>query len=583
MLYVTYSRSLAQQAEEYFRAFGPVGTSVDVVTFEEFLLELADTPDPIDFLRAEEGAVELGAHLRSFRQPLAPWDDRWDELYAELHAYVVGRALPIPFRSLPAAAGLTLTADAYRAIRNGTVPDAGIDRLFAVSRFLADKGALPGLLPGPTHAARLIRPPDVPPPPRFRDVAWVFVDEVQDLTQVELLLLLSVTARIGRHSGAMPGMVIAGDEAQTVRPTDFQWGWLGDLIETTLGSRLGRRQDFQLTSNVRSPVAIGSVVEKSWERYRLFDKERRPSGYVYTSSDESVPGRVLYSWAANDQEWADLVAFFDTHPGAQLVYPGYRLPPDLAGGEVDILTSEQAKGLDYQIVGVVDAGRRQQELAELSDKAESEPLHGLWGRTLADQFRVALSRPTETLLFLDRDENFAGWVRDLCGTEMDDVLEEVDVADAILLLGQDTTDVDEVLTGLLHEIRRIIDEQPDRALRRARTAAGVLNRSETEGEISSDLVAECHRLRGVAAALVVRRHRQRRSPDEVALLEREAASNMAAAGLKDLYAHILVAQRATTAVPTSPTILPAVTAAAGQYGAVVAKLPELEADFRTGM
>jgi hypothetical protein len=31
-------------------------------------------------------------------------------------------------------------------------------------------------------------------------------------------------------------MLVSGDEAQTARPTDFEWGWLNDLLHTQLGT-----------------------------------------------------------------------------------------------------------------------------------------------------------------------------------------------------------------------------------------------------------------------------------------------------------------------------------------------------------
>lgn len=581
-IYLTYSRGLARTAEEYFRAFGPADTAIDVLTFEDLLIDLADAHSgSIDFMAPGTGAERLDAVLADFRQPLGPWAGHPDELYAELHAHTLGRALPMAFRGVPASDGPLLSGDDYRAARGPTIGDDAADRAYAIAQHLQGKRCLDLLFPGPFHARNLILPVAEPPPPRFDGVTSVLVDEVQDLTQVEAMLVLTLAARIGAASGTMPSLVLAGDEAQTVRPTDFKWGWFGDLLEAVLGKRLAARTDHPLSANLRSPRAIASVIESTRSQYRLFDKSDRPSGLTYTDVDEKVVGRVLYCRATAVEDWRTLVEFFNSSPSAQLVYPGYRVPPEMSGHDSNIVTSDQVKGLDYGLVGVLDAGQRQSELLSLAEQTEANPLLALWGRTLADQFRVAVSRATDTLIFLDRgDDDHTALIRDLCGTEAYDVLEEMAPADLLHSFNDDVEPAD-LLAAQIEEARRVLDDDPEWALRRIRSAHRLLEQAARSDVVIDDLIAEAGRVRGIAAALVVLRRGIHLEPAVRTQHVEEATKWLDRAGSGELYELI---QRLGTALldhPVSEAGVATVLEATRRHHEVLQELPELEGPTRT--
>src|SRR5207245_4995409 len=65
---------------------------------------------------------------------------------------------------------------------------------------------------------------------KLLDFDCIAIDEVQDLTPIEALVFVLLAEAIQKHHGSSPTLLIAGDEAQTVRPTDFEWGWLNDLL-----------------------------------------------------------------------------------------------------------------------------------------------------------------------------------------------------------------------------------------------------------------------------------------------------------------------------------------------------------------
>lgn len=576
-IYLTYSRRLARAADEYFRSFGPAGTAVDVLTFEELLTDLADArPGSIDFMAPAAGADRLNTALADFRQPLGAWWGHSDELYAELHAHAIGRALPMRFRDMPAADGPVLPASAYLSARSQTIGAEAADRVSAISRFLVDTDIVERLFPGPFHARNLILPLTEPPPPRFDGVTSLLVDEVQDLTQVEAMLVLTLAARIGNAGGTMPNLVLVGDEAQTVRPTDFRWGWFGDLTTAVLGERLGRRTEHPLSANLRSPRAIATVIESTRSQYRLFDKSERPSCPSFTAVDEKVIGRVLYCRAPKLDDWHTLVGHFNRSPSAQLVYPGYQVPEEMQGHETEIVTSDQVKGLDYNLVGVLDAGKRQAELLALAADTESNPPVALWGRTLADQFRVAVSRATDTLVLIDRGSaDHTALVRELCGTGSDDVLEEVEPAE-LLRMSDETVEPADLLVAQLEEARRFVDDDPERALRRMRSAHRLLEQVLVSDEVGDDLVKETQRMRGVAAALVVLRGGALLDAASRTGYVEEATRWLGQAGSGDLFKLVLRLDTTVLDHPVSDTSVATVLEATRMHPEILRDLPELE-------
>jgi hypothetical protein len=584
-LYITYSRGLARTATDYFRAFGPEESPVTVLTFEDLLVDLAGAvPGSIDFMAPTSGAERLAEQLSDFRLKLGQWKDRWDELYAELHAHSVGRALPIPFREMGGTEGPILSTSNYLKTRKDVLSKAQAEIVDKVAQRLVESDAIERLFPGPSHARRLLLGAGEPPPASFAGVTSIMVDEVQDLTQVEAMFLLTLTLRIAVAEGKMPRLLIAGDEAQTVRPTDFKWDWLNDLTVAVLGRRLGAREPHALDANLRSPKLIASVIESSRLQYRRFDKELRPGGATAVQADDTTVGRVLYCRAREDQNWEDVAAFFAGTPSAQLVYPGHRLPSDLPvpridDDPVDIATSDQVKGLDFPVVGIVDAGRREQELIDIAAKADTQPVLSLWGRTLADQFHVAVSRSTETLVLLDRGvTDHTDTVRELCGADARAEMEEID-PDGLQQLVDEESDHVDLLLAQLERIRQVLDDDPERALRLAVSAHRMLERARSSDTVLNDIVQDTLRLRGVAAAIALERGGLNLDEQRRTHFRDEARRWLAEVDLGELYGVVARIQPSMLEQPASVDVGSHIREASRRHPDVTRQLPELLAPF----
>lgn len=515
-LYLTFSSKLALDAEQYFKALGPEQLSIQVLTFDQLTNRILDASDAkaLSSLGAEEAVEEFNEVIAgNYRGVLGPWDQRLDELYAELHAHAVGEALPLPLRDVPASPGAVIERSEYVKLRSGILGTQAARTASQIAEHLARGGLVEQLFPGPARARRaldrLLAEPTVVEPLGAVDV--VLVDEVQDLTRVELMLLVKLCATIGeRRDAGPPAFIAAGDEAQTVRPSDFEWGQLADLT----ASLIGRRSEFELPGNVRSPRNIAVVVNESWELYRHFAKDERPRGSAEAEVDDAAPGRVVYTVCKSEDELREIFEAFEAIPNAALVYPGYRVPESLSGVAATtdaILTSHSAKGLDFQTVAVLDVGRRLTRLRELAHEAETEGrFAALWGRTLADHVRVALSRATETLVLLDTGSG-KSWreeVLALCG---DAHLVELEPEDLVTFLRRDDSDAAELALEFCDEVEKVLGTQPLRAYRRAKQAVGLLGDPRLEDSVQdAALRRQAWILRGVAAVDLLRNYKQTR-------------------------------------------------------------------------
>jgi superfamily I DNA/RNA helicase len=92
----------------------------------------------------------------------------------------------------------------------------------------------------------------------FQDFNCVAVDEIQDLTPLEFFVVLKLARRLN-EAGRLTPLLLAGDEAQTIRATDFEWAWLNDMVHTTLS----QPQEFKMSVNLRSPRRIADLVNRA--------------------------------------------------------------------------------------------------------------------------------------------------------------------------------------------------------------------------------------------------------------------------------------------------------------------------------
>jgi hypothetical protein len=475
VLYLTRHRGLADSAREYLRTFAPRGTSVRVETLDSLLAELLGQP---------HAPQSLNQHRERFRrEPLYEdtgiWRGKAGLLYDELYAYAFGRALPSEFRGLRSD-GVVVDPDTYAAARAPVIGEDAAGRAAMVIRMLSNRDAdWSELFPQPVAARRAL---DVLGatglPGGLANVGGIFVDEVQDLTPVEYALVLRVAALIGETSGTRPAVAVAGDEAQVVTPSAFDWGEFGELADRELSGP----QDHVLPQNVRSPYAIAQVVNNTWDLYRSVSKGIRPTGYARAEHDYHTTAQVMYTNCDSPEDFARLVAHITDLPGAAAVYAGYEIPREYEAFREVVMLPEDIKGLERQTVAVLAPGEHIMDVNGGEGGRRDGP-EELWSKLLVDRLRVCLSRATEDLLLIDlrASEEAAECVRALChGVEG---FNEATAAEMEAFVTHRRYDPEELVQRYISDAHSLI--QQDQWSAAARTARRAVDLLGDEGDPAS--------------------------------------------------------------------------------------------------
>ena len=396
ILYVTYTSRLKRAARDFLAAQGPgFEQSVRVRTLNETLGDLLGAPVP-----QLDPFADLGDFMRflELQQPssLGEWRRYPETLYTELRAYLFGRSLPPGYQPpegrsarafFPSGA---VNAQAYANARD-------IEPLLAEQavriaerlgdRFFADQRLAARALPLLGTGSKL--------PAWLRNLDALIVDEVQDLTLLQTLLLGQLArTRIQRRPDAPLVVAMAGDESQIVQPSGFDWGESKDLMRDLLGAN---PIEFEFRHQRRSPHNLARLIDNAWSFYSYLPKPLRPSANrqtflddaghelsEHTEAPEDENGRILIcplpeelQTGQSGKGWNQLAALLAELPGRVLVdltesltitnEPG----PDGDDGGTEDRTGGQVNGHRNGLGN--GRGKRQQERSPLPGARDQGP------------------------------------------------------------------------------------------------------------------------------------------------------------------------------------------------------------------
>ncbi|MXY55983.1 MAG: hypothetical protein F4029_04535 [Gammaproteobacteria bacterium] len=324
----------------------------------------------------------------------------------------------------------------------------------------------------------------------------VVVDEAQDLTLLETSVVVEHCHEIARGIGWAPWLLLAGDDGQTVRPSGFDWGPVSDL----LANRLEPPRKFPLAENLRCPTRVADVVDRASQRYAELGKPLRPTKQRRDAGGRDVDAQIFHV-AVPQHDASALLEQLKELENVAVVCPESDVPGWVPEALRDVvLTPADAKGLEYQAVCVLDPGSYLMRLGEVEDKVkDAARLEEHMRRTAIDRLRVALSRATETLVFVDvdADEVTLRFSRNLLGDaaryEPEDLLEH--------LVDGETT-VEERVDRRIDEARALVGERPARAWLRADQAVKLLGDPDLPNGVSDNEIR--HRARTTLLATAAR-------------------------------------------------------------------------------
>lgn len=431
ILYVTYTSRLKRAASEFLSAQGAqMDQHVRVYTLTETIGQLLGVPfahlDPFgdlpDFMRFLD------------KQPasmLGEWRRYPETLYTELRAYLFGRKLPAGFalpdgigaRSFFPSTGLDndALARAYADLR-------GVDRTLAdLAVRLADRLQHERFFADQRLAARALQQLQTGKLPAWlRNLDALIVDEVQDLTLLQTLLLGDMArTRVQRRPDAPLVVAVAGDESQIVQPSGFDWGETKDLLRDLLGSD---PVEFEFRHQRRAPRNLARLIDNAWGFYSHLPKPLRPSANRQSfldaadielsspqshSTAEDENGRILLcplpdelqgNDAAAAAHWRALVELLNELPGRVLVDLTEKLLPVIGAGNEQagevVFLPREIKGLERNTVLVYGLDEVYRAALRGAERGDSF-LARIEARRVFDEMRVALSRSTSKLVLLE--------------------------------------------------------------------------------------------------------------------------------------------------------------------------------------
>ena len=494
VLYVTWSRDLAALADDYFAKLVPAHKRFRVITLPELLALVANAealPEPVRSARARFVTEISGMSPRL----LGPWTDAKSALYDELHAHFVGSALPEAVSRWPASAR-RLSFQEYRRLRDRVVGRTAAESAMETVNALDKRGSapiehrfFPELALARTALDRLASSRSWLESAGLSGFDCIALDEAQDLTPVESLLLVELARANRAKASERIAFLAAGDEAQTVRPTDFEWGWFHDLLHAKLGSPA----DFELRANLRSPRRIAELVNRVWTLYGHIGKHERPSGSARAELDDEAGDEVLFCAATPGPDLDRLLHAFSQREGLAIINLAETVPGWIPENVRPYVTTPlDVKGLDFHSVCVLNGGSFLQRI-QSSDREHA--IADLSRRVTIDQLRVAVSRPAERLYWLDVDPSGGALAasRQLLTDWSLQSASPVAPEAALKTLEEETLGTGERIRLCEADARQFLDVKPDIAYSRALQAVMLLGRYQSSsGEVDVALRHSTH-------------------------------------------------------------------------------------------
>jgi hypothetical protein len=490
-LYVTYSRDLGALARDYFDRYCSSHKRFEVITFPNLVRQFLGSNAPV--LLEREMRERFRRATGGLGRMLGPWMNNQAGLYDEFYAHVIGDALPFAAGRF---AGSKLQRAPEKAYRERRLRYLGPQAVSAVLETAAriEHGESETLaeryFPELALAWRAVERLHGAAGTAELDPAWlefncIAVDEVQDLAPIEALVLIELASLSHRRQRRPLSLLLAGDEAQTVRPTDFEWSWLNDLLH----DRIGTPSEYKLSANLRSPRRIAELVNRVWDLYSLIEKQERPRGTGSAEIDDDATDQLLYCTAVPGPELDALLVSLAAREGMALIALGDNAPAFVPEAvRPAVLTVSEAKGLDFHSVCVIDPGSQVERIVRRPWRDRAGALLDSLDKRLAiDQLRVSLSRPSERLLWLDispSDEVVHASAVFLNGDELEGAVSPSVPAAVLKTFEEEELDSEERVQRCQADARQYLEVKPEMAWSRAQQAVTLLGRPGTPAAVT---------------------------------------------------------------------------------------------------
>lgn len=289
---------------------------------------------------------------------------------------------------------------------------------------------------------------------------YLFLDEAQDLTNVEYQVLISLLNEINRMQ-----IVLAGDPLQTINPTGFDWDRMKDLMYETLDSK--PYEPHVLNHNHRTPSTIvdlsneildlrGKILRnENIKKQKVHEPGKKPVlTFLSPKGDiDSVDAELLSEFVSTKSSYKVAVRKTDeTGLNDLLKNDGIiELRDDVLN---NFLTVTEIKGDEGEIIVLYRTGEMDPKDLNLL-LAEENDLRGIDSQTrirlkfIVNQLYILTTRSTQSLYIVENDEHKGRIWTKLFGDKINIVENPNDLLRDIITISDENFDLKDYLENQL--------------------------------------------------------------------------------------------------------------------------------------
>lgn len=350
------------------------------------------------------------------------WEGKEEFIYSEIHGKIIGRTGPVNLEGfpmnidskfyIPGFDNKTLKYQVDNILNHKNLNDVDIltKNIFKTMNEKLDFKKIKELFPGPINALLLLEHYDKKLPEIFNNLQEILIDECQDLSYIEVLLICNFRSRLQNQLNQKVVLRTAGDERQSVRPTFYSKDMISEIFYGFEEKNKNSSVDINLNGNKRSPKSVVELInclDDSRKSYPTQQKIRNQQ-FDYEEVDDKNSTVAFYQ-AKNRNEFINIIEKFDLDSEFQLIYPRYFVDDNYftkkytSYAAKKILPTGIVKGKEYDLVGIVNSSQVIKHLNQL--KKVNKPASNVLAQLLINSFYVALSRSKEKVLFIEELEN----------------------------------------------------------------------------------------------------------------------------------------------------------------------------------
>ncbi|MBL4941347.1 MAG: UvrD-helicase domain-containing protein [Colwellia sp.] len=322
ILYVSHSPYLVQSARNLYYANGYQNAhqeEVDFLSFREYIETIA-VPDGREVTRQD---FESWFNQQRYKNLAA------HKLYEEFRGVLTGPSVESPWLKRPQYLALGVRQSLFSVDQRTAVYDV----FEKYRRFMTEKKLYDTNIVSQQYLSKVV--------PRYD---FVVVDEVQDITNTQLLLILKSLYQAGEF-------ILCGDANQIVHPNFFSWSKVKSLFFKLDDLHHGDQALRILQANYRNSPLITEVANRILKlKHARFGSVDKESNFLVTSIGEQQGQLQLLADSEKVRQQLDASTSRSTKFAVIVMHPEQKLAASRIFSTPLVFSIQEAKGLEYDSI-----------------------------------------------------------------------------------------------------------------------------------------------------------------------------------------------------------------------------------------